>query len=156
PITSRWQILLLLEDIFAGNYKYPEKSRLSNTRTWISALCSSTAGLFGFEYGIRLISKTSGFLLHIDFKDLLIVWPDFREYFYSQEFQSFSRFAIFSKNAQSHHAGRSNSYWRIFLQATINIPKSRVCPTQQHGYPHYAHAGLFGFVYGIRLDFKDF
>ncbi|GIX68668.1 hypothetical protein CEXT_790591 [Caerostris extrusa] len=37
--------------------KYPEKSRLSNTTTWISALCSSTAGLFGFVYGIRLDFK---------------------------------------------------------------------------------------------------
>ncbi|GIY59947.1 hypothetical protein CEXT_644271 [Caerostris extrusa] len=38
-------------------------------------------------------------------------------------------------------------------------PEKSVCPTQQHGYPRTmsSTAGLlFGFVYGIRLDFKDF
>ncbi|GIX68670.1 hypothetical protein CEXT_790601 [Caerostris extrusa] len=59
-------------------------------------------------------------------------------------------------NRRNHHAGRS-AIGGIFLQATINIEKSKIV---QHNNMDIRTMLIYcwtavGFVYGIRLDSKD-
>ncbi|GIX82633.1 hypothetical protein CEXT_374471 [Caerostris extrusa] len=54
----------------------------------------------------------------LNLEDLLIAWPDFREYFYSQEFQSFL-VSPFFEDCVNYHALKMRHFSNYFCLANL-------------------------------------